>query len=356
MKNTLRIAGAYVGIIIGAGFASGQEIVQFFTSFGLWGIIGAVITIALFAFIGMQLIQLGSHLQVSSHKKVIRHICGKYLGPVVDITLTFFLFGVATIMVAGSGSIFEQQFGMSPLVGNILMVILSTLTLCLNTDKVISVISLISPYMLTLIIIITIYSFFTSNAELSELESTALAQPSAASHWLLSALLYVAFNIAVGFSMMTLIGSTAKDSKSAGRGAVLGGICLGVLVVLINLGIYANINRLQGIDMPTLLLASDISPVVGILMSIALLSMIFNTAVGMLYSFTARFVEADTPKFRGAVVVVGLLSFAASLVGFTDLVSTVYPLMGYLGFILIGGVTISWVRSKKQPAPVAAEE
>ncbi|WP_318035981.1 YkvI family membrane protein [Halobacillus shinanisalinarum] len=246
MKNTLRIAGAYVGIIIGAGFASGQEIVQFFTSFGLWGIFGAVITIFLFAFIGMQLIQLGAHLQVTSHKKVIRHICGKYLGPVVDIMLTFFLFGVATIMVAGSGSIFEQQFGIAPLIGNILLVILAILTLCLNTDKVISVISLISPYMLALIIIITIYSFFTSDANLAELESVALTQASAASNWLLSALLYVAFNIGVGFSMMTLIGATTKDEKSAGKGAIIGGVCLGILVVLINLGIYANINKLQG--------------------------------------------------------------------------------------------------------------
>ncbi|WP_318035982.1 hypothetical protein [Halobacillus shinanisalinarum] len=108
--------------------------------------------------------------------------------------------------------------------------------------------------------------------------------------------------------------------------------------------------------MPTLILASDISPLVGILMTIALLAMIFNTAVGMLYSFTARFVQPDTTRFKGAVVVVGLLSFGASLVGFTDLVSTVYPLMGYLGFVLIGAVTVSWLRSKKKSSLVLGEE
>ena len=37
MKNSIRIAGAYVGLIVGAGFASGQEILQFFTSFGWAG-------------------------------------------------------------------------------------------------------------------------------------------------------------------------------------------------------------------------------------------------------------------------------------------------------------------------------
>lgn len=31
-KDVIRIAGAFVGVIVGAGFASGQEIMQFFTS------------------------------------------------------------------------------------------------------------------------------------------------------------------------------------------------------------------------------------------------------------------------------------------------------------------------------------
>ena len=35
MKRSLQIGGAFVGLIVGAGFASGQEIMQYFTSFGL---------------------------------------------------------------------------------------------------------------------------------------------------------------------------------------------------------------------------------------------------------------------------------------------------------------------------------
>ena len=42
MRDTLRIAGVYVGTIIGAGYASGQEILQFFTGYGWWGIVGTV--------------------------------------------------------------------------------------------------------------------------------------------------------------------------------------------------------------------------------------------------------------------------------------------------------------------------
>ncbi|MGI6126255.1 MAG: hypothetical protein ACOYEF_04750, partial [Planifilum sp.] len=111
MKNSIRIAGAYVGLIVGAGFASGQEILQFFTSFGWAGTFGVALATALFAWLGMQITRWGCRLQAASHKEVICFLCGRYLGRVVDWIVTFFLFGVTAVMIAGAGSIFAQQFG-----------------------------------------------------------------------------------------------------------------------------------------------------------------------------------------------------------------------------------------------------
>ena len=48
MKQSLKIGSAFVGLIVGAGFASGQEVMQYFTSFGIWGTVGAIITGLLF--------------------------------------------------------------------------------------------------------------------------------------------------------------------------------------------------------------------------------------------------------------------------------------------------------------------
>jgi uncharacterized membrane protein YkvI len=35
---------AYVGIVVGAGFSTGQEVMQFFTPYGLWSYIGVLPT------------------------------------------------------------------------------------------------------------------------------------------------------------------------------------------------------------------------------------------------------------------------------------------------------------------------
>ncbi|WP_042224404.1 YkvI family membrane protein [Oceanobacillus manasiensis] len=348
MKKTLQIAGAYIGVIVGAGFASGQEVLQFFTAFGWYGLAGTVIATILFAFLGMHILQLGQHMQTTSHKVVIYKICGKYIGFFVDIILTFFLFGVAVIMIAGSGSIFEQQFGISAVLGNFILTLLVIATLCLNVKKIISVISMITPYLFLLMFIIVGFSLSSSDLSFSQMSAISDSQTAAASNWFVSAALYVSFNIVLAFSMLVVMGSSERELGSISRGGILGGVGLGILLFVINIGLFFNIDRVLTVDMPTLLLASELSPVLGILMSIALLGMIFNTAVGMLYTFTTRFIKPENPSFKKMVVIISILAFASSFVGFTKLVNTLYPFTGYLGFALVIAIIVSWITWKRK--------
>lgn len=349
MRQSFQIGGAFIGVIVGAGFASGQEVLQFFTSFGIYGIIGSLLAMALFAFLGMNLTQLGSQLQTKSHQHAIRHICGKYLGPVVDVAITFFLFGVTVVMFSGSGAIFEQQFGIPGSVGNVLMAVLTIATVMLSVNKVISLISAFTPVLLLVVIIITVYSLFNYDMTSAELAAAAAsaAGSQAAPHWLLGAALYVSYNLAAGAAMMTVMGGTVKDAKIAARGGIIGGVGLGILILLINVSMLTQLKEIAAVPMPMLVLANNISPLIGGLMSIILLGMIYNTAVGMLYAFTARIVKPDSAKFKVSVGAFGAIAFASSFVGFVTLVGTVYPVMGYLGFTLIAAIVIAWVRKRK---------
>ncbi|KOF09860.1 membrane protein [Planococcus glaciei] len=349
MRQSFQIGGAFIGVIVGAGFASGQEVLQFFTSFGIYGIIGSLLAMALFAFLGMNLTQLGSQLQTKSHQHAIRHICGKYLGPVVDVAITFFLFGVTVVMFSGSGAIFEQQFGIPGSVGNVLMAVLTIATVMLSVNKVISLISAFTPVLLLVVIIITVYSLFNfdmTSAELAAATASA-ASSQAAPHWLLGAALYVSYNLAAGAAMMTVMGGTVNDAKIAARGGIIGGVGLGILILLINVSMLTQLKEIAAVPMPMLVLANNISPLIGGLMSIILLGMIYNTAVGMLYAFTARIVKPDSKKFKVSVGAFGAVAVASSFVGFVTLVGTVYPVMGYLGFTLIAAIVIAWVRKRK---------
>lgn len=345
MKNSINLAGAFVGIIVGAGFGSGQEVMQFFTNFGIYSIPAIVIAMILFAFIGMQIAQLGSHIQSTSHKQIIHLICGRYLGTVIDFILTFFLFGVAVIMIAGAGSIGEQQFGIPSHIGAMVMTLLTIATLLLKVEKIMSIISSITPFLLIIMMIIAGYSIFTNDFNLMEIERFSIIEDAVSSNWIIGALLYVSFNIAVGFSMLSVMGGTLKNKKEAARGGIMGGLLLGLLLLLINCGMLADLENIQDVELPTIYLANNISPLFGHILSIILLAMIYNTCVGMLYAFTVRFIKADSPSYKLSVTVTGIIGFISSFIGFTTLVGTLYPIMGYIGFILLSAVTLSWLRS-----------
>jgi len=51
----------YLGAVVGAGFVSGQEVVQFFVQYGRLGWWGAIIAALLFALLGGILMQIAHH-------------------------------------------------------------------------------------------------------------------------------------------------------------------------------------------------------------------------------------------------------------------------------------------------------
>ena len=59
VSDTLKIAGAICGYFIGGGFASGQELLQFFASYGLWGIGAVLVSLVIMIFCVVDFLTLG---------------------------------------------------------------------------------------------------------------------------------------------------------------------------------------------------------------------------------------------------------------------------------------------------------
>lgn len=348
MNNILRIGSAFIGVIVGAGFASGQEILQYFTSFGILGIFGAILSTALFSFIGMVLVWLGSYTQTNSHKDVIYRISGRYLGRVIDYILIFTLFGVGVVMIAGAGSNLNQQFGLPFYVGSTLMTILVILTGLLKVNRVVSIIGGITPFLIFFVVLISIYSLLTMDASFASLNEVAQATPTTLPNWFISSINYVSFNVAVGASMSIVMGGTEKNTKTAAMGGLLGGLVLGILIILSHLAIFSKIEEVGTLDMPMLGIVSNLSPILGLVMSLVIFGMIYNTAIGMFFSFTARFTESGTKNFKIFFIVTMIVGYLASYVGFTELVSYFYPLIGYLGIVLMFALVAAPYIIKKQ--------
>lgn len=348
MKRVFTIASAFIGIIVGAGFASGQEILQYFTSFGLMGAFAAAISAVLFAYLGMTLTTLGSRMKAQSHKKVIYQISGKYLGFIVDAIIIFTLFGVGVVMIAGAGSNLHQQFGIPHIYGSMLLTGLIIVLGMLQVEKVIAIIGSITPFLIVTIVLVSVYALFTVELPLAELDQIAQKSDSALPHWALSGVNYVSFNIAVGAAMSLVMGGAEENERVARMGGLLGGLGLGVLIILSYFAILSKVDVVAAYEMPTLKIVDSISPVLGVIMAIILFGMIFNTGLSMFYAFTARFVEMQTKKGNAFLFVTVMLAFGVSFAGFTKLVEWFYPTIGFLGLFLILALISASIRFSKK--------
>ncbi|MFH4908197.1 hypothetical protein [Staphylococcus cohnii] len=73
--------------------------------------------------------------------------------------------------------------------------------------------------------------------------------------------------------------------KTARKGAFYGGLSFSILLLIMTCGLMANIQNANSVDIPTLLLANDIHPYIGVFMSAVMIGVIFNSCIGMLYPF-----------------------------------------------------------------------
>ena len=72
-------------LVVGAGFASGQEAMLYFSAFGTQGLWGAVLGSVLMLIAGVTILQLGSFFQAKEHMEVLGSISSKVMGWILDI-------------------------------------------------------------------------------------------------------------------------------------------------------------------------------------------------------------------------------------------------------------------------------
>lgn len=349
-KKVFRIVMAFMGVFTGAGFASGQEIMQYFTSFGLWGIAGAIIATILFGFVGMVLLDLGSHYNATTHTDVFDNITSKILSWIIDVALLITMFGIAVVMIAGAGSNLNQQFDLPIWLGSTILGILIILAGMMDTEKVISAISSITPFLIVFVLIISGYVLLFTDYSFQELDPVARNLSSTLPNWAVSAVNYAAFNITFGAAMAFVIGGEEDDQKAAATGGLIGGIGVGLLILLNNLSIFAAVDEVSQYPLPMLALAESVHPIAGLLMSVVLFVLIWSTGMSLFYSLASRFGESGTKKFNVTLSVSVIAGFGLSFFGFTNLISYFYPIVGYAGMLIIVVMVYGWIQKRRETA------
>ena len=261
--NLLNVALMFVGAIMGAGFASGREIWQFFGVFGRQGRIGILLIAVLFVVLGMMTAYLARILGTNDMGRIIAPGGNPKIENLVSWFMAIMLFTVLINMTAAGGALLHQNFGISRLVGGVLIGVLVIVTVLGEFERISKVFRYIMPVLFAAVILISVLAV-TANLGASAQREPVKPSP-IAGNWVLAACLYISYNILAMIPIVATSSVNAKSEKSAMLGSGLGGIFLGVLAFTIVLALQKDMQFAQAMDMPMLAYAGRISKGAGII-------------------------------------------------------------------------------------------
>ncbi|MCT1600960.1 hypothetical protein M3E18_00625 [Kocuria sp. p3-SID1433] len=348
MRTVLMTALAFVGLVVGAGFSTGQEVIQYFISFGSIGIVGAVLSGVVMAVGGLVIVQLGSYFLAEDHFKVFRNVSHPVISRFLDVSVTLTMFAMGFIMVAGAGSTLQQHFGLPSWMGAGLMTLIVILVGQLDVDRVSSIISLVTPLVVLAVLAAFVYTMLQLPVDTSSFDEIARQSETPVRPWWLSGINYACMNMMLAVSMSLVIGGNLPNTREARWGGFLGGLMCGLLVVMAAVLLYLRIPQVADSSVPMLTTFETIHPAAASVMVVVIFLMIFNTTIGMFYALGRR-LTAERPRHnRWVFPLVCLAGYAVSFVGFSTLMSYLYPVIGYVGMFMIALFVVWSVRRRVQ--------
>lgn len=154
LKKIIILTGSYIGLIIGSGIATGQEIMQYYSPHG-YAIIFMALFVAAVLFISNLIFGYASKKQ-NAKSSVFRIFFGKRISKIMDIYVVIFCFLSYIIMISGCASLAQQQFNLPIIVGSLIMTLLAVITVVCGLQKMSNFLGSIVPVMLIFIIVISL--------------------------------------------------------------------------------------------------------------------------------------------------------------------------------------------------------
>lgn len=326
----------YLGAVIGAGFASGQEIVQFFVVYGAYGYKGTIVATVLFAICGGLLLYTAHRCRVANYQSILAHLLGSQVGRYVDFLLAIFLFLGISTMLSASGAVFYEHLYLPKSLGIFLAYISVVFLLLTGKKGLIRSYNILVPLKLMLLLGITIYAaFFVKDIQVP---SYALQLcPTDQRYWGISSLLYVAYNFSLAMVVLSEYQSLS-NLRSGVAGAIWGGAVLGSLVVVCYLALIKFLPIIMHYEVPMLYVAGQISVTAKHIYTIVLWLGILTTAIANAYGFAQRFASFTGLGYGACLLLCMTLALPVSMQSFSSLVGKVYPVFGILGIIIMAAL------------------
>ena len=356
-------AFALKGVIIGGGYATGRELVEYFLTQGPWGaLLAMALATAIWTVVSALTFAYAHQTRSYDYRAFTAQLLGR--GAII-FEICFLLFSILLLAVFGAaaGEVGASQFGFPTLVGTLALAGLIALVAGLGERAVEMMFKYVSVFLYLVYAAFLVLALSKVGGRMDE----AFAGAGTAPGWPLSGLTYGIYNIVAAIMILPVLRHLASRRQAFVAGLIAGPMAmlpaLAFLVAMI--GFYPTIlNETLPSDYVLQRLSS---PAFRFVFQIMVFGALLESGVGVIHALNERAVawrqQADpdgdvAPWLRPGLTICVLAGcmFVANAIGLVDLIASGYRIMAgvFLFTFILPLLTIGAYRlwSDHDPRPV----
>jgi uncharacterized membrane protein YkvI len=326
--------------VIGGGYATGRELVEFFLPAGpLGGLLGMAVSMLLWSAVLAVSFELARRARAYDYRSFLKLLLGRAWF-LFEIAYLLLIVLILAVMGAAAGEIVHSLFGAPRLAGSLLMIASVALVLFYSNAAIEKFLSLTVGYLYLVYVVFVAWSLVSFG---DRIESALGAQP-IGHRWLMAGVTYAGYNVAIIPAVLFSIRHLTQR-----REAVVAGLLAGPLGMLPGLAFYVAMigyhQEIGAVALPSaFLLAKLRAPWFEWAFQLAVLLTLVDTGVPILHAVNERVARAYEERRRLmpralrpalAAGIMVLSVYTASAVGLVGLIATGYGLLTYAFIALL---------------------
>jgi uncharacterized membrane protein YkvI len=331
-------AFTFMAVVIGGGYATGRELVEFFMPAGpVGGLLGMLVTAVVWSVIFALSLEFARVTQSFDYRSFFEQLLGR--GWVLfEITFLALLLIILAVLGAASGEIAADILGAPSWTGTVVFLVFIALLAWLGT-KAIEV--FFSAWGMLLVVAYVGFMFVCVSAFGESIVANIVAADGPGAGWFRGGVTYAGYNIMVMPALLFCARHQIRRREALVAGALAGPIAIlpGAVFFVAMLAQYPQILD-AAIPLQTLLHALDV-PWLTVGMQVAIFGTLVQTGIGVLHGFNERLLGARADSGAISIRQVRLITsvalalvamLLATRVGLIDLIAKGY---GFLAWVII---------------------
>ena len=335
-NNIFKVVFVIIGTLIGAGFASGQELYVFFFAYGMKGLIGILISSCMFGIVIYKTLCLAEEKNISNYKEFLEVLIpGETKGVniirnSVNFIINIFILVTFFIMIAGFGAYFEQEIGLNSILGSSILGILTFIVFMTSVKGVVKANEILVPILIGFLVIIGILNLQEIN--ILNLDNYIIQTNN--SNYIVSGMLYCSYNSILLIPVLLTLKDYIKNKKQIAGIATISTLIIVTLSIIVFLLLARVDVDIKNLEMPAVYVVSNSFKILKYAYGFIILASIFTTAISLGTSFLQNVVK-NKKSYPQIVLIMCITAVVTSKIGFSNLINSLYPIFGYLGLLQI---------------------